>query len=179
MKPLVVMVALIPALLSAQTPQPDKTASDVASFETGVICAPLTVGEAEAPGTVAGTTHIIEEEPPFVSLNNRVPAVLGIGFGAKTMVDDFAGIDDVTMTITHPPMGPGKATSQTYQSRISGIDPSLTFYQFDFDYELLPGIWQMQAEKDGRVIYRTTFEVLPPEQVPELATICGFENLLS
>ena len=39
-------------------------------------------------------------------------------------------------------MGPTKATSQTYQSFISGVDPSLTFYQFDFDYELLPGIWQ-------------------------------------
>lgn len=171
------VITLPVALIAA--PQRDKISPDVASFETGVICAPPSVGEAAAPGTVAGTTHIIDVEPPFVSVNNRVPAVLGIGFGAKTMVENIAGIENVTMTITHPPMGPTKATSQTYQSYISGVDPSLTFYQFDFDYELLPGIWQMQAEAEGRVIYRTTFEVLPPDRVPELASICGFENLLS
>jgi hypothetical protein len=175
---LILCAIVLPTCLLA-APQPDKLSPDVASFETGVICAPPSVGEAIAPGTVAGTTHIIEVEPPFVSVNNRVPAVLGIGFGAKTMADNIAGIDNVTMTITHPPMGPTQATSQTYQSHISGLDPSLTFYQFDYDYELLTGIWQMQAEADGRIIYRTTFEVLPPDQVPELAAICGFENLLS
>jgi len=169
---------VFPLSLSAAQ-QPDKMADAMISLETGVICAPPSVGTTPAPGTVAGTTHIIEDEPPFVSRNNRVPAVLGIGFGVKSMADAVEGIANVTMTITHPPMGPMRATSQSFQSSITGLDPSLTFYQFDFDYELLPGIWQIQAEKDGIILYRTTFEVLPPAKVPELAAICGYEALLS
>jgi hypothetical protein len=148
-------------------------------MEAGVICAPETTGVKEAPGTVAGTTHIIDAEPPFVATSRRVPAVLGIGFGIKSQALDEAGIDGVQMTVTHPPMGNGGQTVQTFSSTIRGTDPSLTFYQFDFDYELLPGIWQMEAASNGETLYRATFEVLPAEQVPELAEICGYVDLFS
>ena len=170
-------VALWPFALTAQ---PTARAGDeIVHFETGVICAPETVGTAPAPGTVAGTTNIIATDPPFVSTGNRVPAVLGIGFGVKAKVGDPAGIDEVLVTITHPPMGRDGAEVQTFASRISGIDPSLTFYQFDYTYELVTGPWTIRAEKDGRVIYKAAFQVLPPQMVPELAAICGFEDLLS
>ncbi len=169
-------VAVAPVLAA---PQPDQTAAAIASLQTGVVCPPDPVGTVEAPDTVAGTTHLIVDEPPFVSLTNRVPAVLGIGFGAKAMTEATSGIDNVTMTLTHPPMGEQGAVTQSFQTRISGIDPSLTFYQFDYTYELLLGIWQMEASKDGVVLYRTTFEVVAPHLVPELAAICGFEELLS
>ena len=172
----VLCLAALPVL--AQSTQ--ETVSDrIASFETGVICAPEAIGTRPAPDTVAGTTHVIEVEPPFVSTDNRVPAVLGIGFGIKAMAVGYDGIDDVTMRITHPPMGDGGVTSQTYGSRISGLDPSLTFYQFDFDYELLEGTWQMEAYARGTLLYRTTFEVVAPRKLPELASVCGYENLLS
>lgn len=173
---LTLFLLLLAGSVSAQV---ETTSPDVVSFETGVICAPPTVGESPAPDTVAGATHIIDVDPPFVSTDNRVPAVLGIGFGAKTQVAQPGGIADVTIVITHPPMGAQKATSQSYQSRISGIDPSLMFYQFDYTYELLPGVWTIRAIKDGQTIYKSRFEVLPPQLIPELASVCGFEDLLS
>jgi len=37
----------------------------------------------------------------------------------------------------------------------------------------------MQALSGDTVIYATEFDILPPDEVPELAGICGFENLLS
>ncbi|MCF7698186.1 DUF3859 domain-containing protein [Loktanella sp. M215] len=166
-----------PAALVAQGAT--MTSPAIASLETGVICPPPSVGESEAPGTLAGTTHLIEEEPPFVSKSNGVPAVIGIGFGAKSMTADLFGLQDVTMTVTHPPMGKDGITSQTFQTRIDGTEPSLTFYQFDFAYELVQGEWQMEASKDGDILFRTTFEVVAPGTVPELARICGFEDLLS
>ncbi len=172
------ILALIPLWVSAQ-PAPDEVSPLIASVQSGVVCPPSTVGSSPAPDTVAGTTHLIEEEPPFVSLSNRVPAVLGIGFGTKALSEAAMGIDTVTMTVTHPPMGAGGAVRQSFETRISGLDPSLTFYQFDYDYELVRGIWQMEASKNGTVLYRTTFEIVGPEQVPELAAICGFEELLS
>jgi hypothetical protein len=179
LKHMLLFAVLCPVVAFAQTgPQPDKISPVMESVEAGIICAPPSTGETEAPGTVAGTTHLISEEPPFVSTARRVPALLGIGFGIKSQTRDIAGLNDVVMTITHPPMGPTAAQTQTFTSTIRGTDPSLTFYQFDFDYELLPGIWQMQASKDGQILYRTTFEVLPPDQVPELAQVCGFAELL-
>lgn len=160
-------------------PQPDKVAPEVAIFETGVVCDPPEVSSLPAPDTVAGQTFVFEGDARFVSYNNRVPAVLGLGMGTKVQMADPAGLSDVTMSVTHPPMGPNGVTRQTHSASISGSEQTQRLYTFDLDYELLPGIWQMQAEKDGRVIYRTTFEVVPPELLPELAGACGYEDLLS
>jgi len=169
--------AMAPVVAFAQ--EPDMISPLVASVASGVICAPPTTGTAPAPGTVAGTTHLIDIEPAFVSHKRRVPAVLGIGFGVKAQAADIGGIPDITMTITHPEMGTSRATSQSFGSRISGDKPALTFYQFDFDYELVTGFWQMEAARGTDVFYRTTFEVVAPNEVPELAAICGFTELLS
>lgn len=174
------MRILIPLLLLA-TPlsAQDKTGPAIAALETGVICPPESTGTRPAPDTVAGVTNVITDEPPFVSTVNKVPAVMGIGFGAKAMSETAFGIDNVTMTITHPPMGAEKATTQSFQTSISGVDTSITFYQFDYDYELLPGTWTMTATKGDEVLYTTTFQVVAPKDIPELAAICNFESLLS
>ncbi|MCB5198901.1 DUF3859 domain-containing protein [Loktanella sp. TSTF-M6] len=163
--------------LAAQAP--DKTSPLLSYFEAGIICPPPSVGEVAAPGTVAGTTHLIEEEPPFVAQSRRVPAVLGIGFGVKSTTGGLLGIPDVTIMVTHPPMGADNTVRQTFLSRIDSMEPSLTFYQFDYDYELVQGVWQIEASKNGEILYRTTFEVVAPDQVPGLAQVCGFEHLLS
>lgn len=173
---LLTLVWLIPAL---PTLAQDQTSDRITHLETGVICAPDSVGESPAPDTISDFTNVIDGNPPFVSTVNRVPAVLGVGFGAKAQVDDPFGLDDVTFTIRHPKMGPQSVTQQSFQTYISGNGPSLTFYQFDFDYELVTGRWVMEARKDGQLLYRTQFDVVPPEQLPELASVCGFENLLS
>ncbi|SHF19849.1 protein of unknown function [Loktanella atrilutea] len=172
-------ISLAALTLAPQVQAEAMTSPAIAQLETGVICPPPSVGESPAPGTLAGSTHLIEDEPPFVSSSSRVPAVIGIGFGTKSMTADLFGLQDVTMTVTHPPMGKDGITSQTFQTRIDGTEPSLTFYQFDYTYELVQGPWQMEASKDGEVLFRTEFEVVPPKAVPELARVCGFEDLLS
>jgi len=179
MKHLFACLLLVPSAAFAQAPLPDLTSPSIATLEAGVICAPDSLGERSAPGTVAGTTHVIEEEPPFVAVTRRVPAVIGIGFGIKSRAAALGGIPDVKMRVTHPPMGTAGQTVQSFASAIRGTDPSLTFYQFDFDYELLPGIWQIEASSNGETLYRSTFEVVPADQVPELAEICGYTDLFS
>lgn len=158
---------------------PLQYASDIISLEAGVICPPPTIGSAPAPGTVAGTTHIIDDEPPFVSASRRVPAVLGIGFGIKALAADDFGIEDVTVVVTHPAMGADQVEVQQFATRISGVSPSITFYQFDYDYELLYGTWTMTGIADERTLYSVTFEVVPPGDIPELAGICGYQDMLS
>ncbi len=173
------LLACLLISMSAPAFAQDQTSAAISFLETGVICAPESVGTAPAPDTIAGVTNVINEDPPFVSTNNRVPAVLGIGFGAKAQASAFAGLSNVTMTVRHPAMGSDAVTLQSFQTSIRGSGPSLSFYQFDFDYELVPGIWTMEARQGAKLLYRTQFEVLEPAQVPELASVCGFEELLS
>lgn len=180
MRGLFLFLLTCPSLLLAETNVgPEKTHSSITHLESGIICAPPATGESAAPNTIAGTTHIVEDAPPFISNSHRVPAVIGIGFGVKSMTSTSGGEDDVLMTIWHPEMGADRVTVQSFQTRISDLSPSITFYQFDFDYELLPGDWMMEASKGGHILFRRSFKVLEPEDVPELAAVCGYEELLS
>ena len=153
--------------------------SAIASLEAGLICPPETVGSAPAPGTLAGTTHIIDQEPPFVANTRRVPAVLGLGFGVKSQSTDRVGLDDVTMVVSHPPMGDRGVTVQEFQTRISGDSPSITFYQFDYAYELVPGTWQMTAMSGETALFSVNFEVVAPRDAMDLAGVCAGLDLLS
>lgn len=150
------------------------------TFEAGIFCAPEPMGERDAPGTVAGTTHIVDEPPAFASHGRLVPAVLGVGFGAVAGLKGAFGVDGVTMQVTHPPFPGFDATEQSFETWIGpAANPGITFYQFDYGYELAVGDWVMEAWAGEELLYRLTFTVVPPEMLPELAGICGYEHLLS
>lgn len=151
-------------------------------YDAGVLCAqdPSTVRD--APGTVAGTTHVIEEAPPFVSKGRLVPAVIGIGFGVRAGIAGDLGQDGVVMRVTHPALSGGGqgATEQTFVTTIgSELSPGITFYQFDYAYELALGDWTMTATVGDETLYEATFTVVPPSALPELAGVCGYLDLLS
>ncbi len=151
----------------------------IASLEAGVVCAPPPVGSRPAPDTLAGVTHIIAEEPDFVTNARRVPAVLDIGFGVKAQSVNPDGAAPVTVLITHPEMGQTDVTEQSFVTSISGSDPSLTFYQFDYAYEMVLGTWEFTAMSGDEILYSVSFEVVDPRLVPELADVCGYQELLS
>jgi hypothetical protein len=83
------------------------------------------------------------------------------------------------MVVAHPPMGANAVELQSFQTRISGAGPSLTFYQFDYAYELVKGTWSMTAMSDETALFSITFEVVDPRDAPALAGVCGFLELLS
>ena len=178
MKTVLALVALLG--LSMAPALADRTSwPQIASLEAGIICPPEPVGSAPAPGTLAGVTHIIAQEPTFVSKGRLVPAVLGVGFGVKAQAETTGGIEPVNMVLTHPAMGRDQVTSQNFTTRISGSDPSFTFYQFDYGYELVTGTWQFTAMSGDTVLYTVSFDVVDPRQVPGLADVCGYRDLLS
>lgn len=151
----------------------------IGSFEAGVLCAQDSGVVREAPDTVSGTTHVVEEAPPFVSNGRVVPAVIGIGFGVKSgLAADFP-LEGVTMTVTHPPFAGSGATQQSFETLIrTEDDPGITFYQFDYGYELALGEWTMMARAGGVTLYEATFTVVPPSALPELAGVCGYLDLI-
>lgn len=178
MKPTYTLTAVL--CLSVSFASADIAASSaIASLEAGIVCPPEPIGSSPAPGTVAGTTHIIAEEPEFVSTVRQVPAVLGVGFGVKAQAVAAEGIEGVNMVLTHPELGDTNATVQTFATRISGSDPSLTFYQFDYSYELVLGTWEFTAMSGDEALYSVSFEVVDPRALPQLANACGYLELLS
>lgn len=148
-------------------------------FEAGVLCA-LDGGQVrEAPNTVAGTTHVVEETPEFISNARVVPAVLGVGFGVRAGLLGDQGVEGVTMTVTHPPFAGNGATEQSFVTQIGVEDaPGITFYQFDYGYELALGDWTMTASVGSTILYEADFTVVPPSALPELAGICGYQDLI-
>lgn len=149
-------------------------------FEAGILCAQETGVTRDAPDTVAGTTHVIEQAPPFVSDSRVVPAVLGIGFGARVSLLSETGLNGVIFAVQHPAFAGKGATEQSFETVIGGQGaPGLTFYQFDYPYELALGDWRMTATSGGITIYDVTFTVVPPTTVPELAAACGYADLFS
>ena len=158
----------------------DRVTDAIGLLEAGVICAPPSIGTREAPDTVAGTTHVIEDVPPFVSTGRVVPAVLGIGFGVRAGMAGDVGQDGVTMTVTHPSFAQSGATEQSFTTYIGPQDtPGVTFYQFDYGYELALGEWVMTASVGDVMLYEVTFTVVSPTALPQLADVCGYEDLLS
>ncbi len=155
------------------------TSPAVVSVQAGILCAPEPVGSLPAPDTLAGKTHLIETEPAFAATTTQVPASIGVGFGVKSQASAADGINEVMMLVTHPPMGADGVTAQSFQTRISGANPSLTFYQFDYAYELVPGTWQFTAFSGEEALFTVAFDVVDPRLVPELAGLCGYPNLLS
>ncbi len=176
---LTILFIILPVFALAEMASKLRSSPDIAGIEIGVICPPEPVGASPAPGTLAGTTHVIDVDPPFVSNSRIVPATIGVGFGVKALATDPAGLQDVVMVVTHPPMGKERIQTQSFQTRIKGDAPSVTFYQFDYAYELVTGRWQMTAMRGDTVLYQASFDVVPPQRLPELAGACGYEDLLS
>ena len=151
----------------------------VGFFEAGVLCAQEGGTVRLAPDTLAGTTHVVEEAPRFVSTGRLVPGVLGIGFGVRSGLASDVGQDGVLMTVTHPPLEGSGTTQQSFRTVIGSRDvPGITFYQFDYGYELALGEWTMSASYGGVTLYESTFTVVPPSDLPELAGVCGYLDLI-
>ncbi len=153
--------------------------ADVLALTAGVICAPEATGFRDAPDTILGRTHILDRMPAFAAETLTVPAVLGVGFGVRVQAAEGMGTDPLIVTLTHPPMGEAGVQRQSFDSTISGQDPSMAFYQFDYPYELVTGQWTLEGHRGGDLVYRVVFDVVPPQAVPELAGLCNFRELLS
>ncbi|MCC7320979.1 MAG: DUF3859 domain-containing protein [Rubellimicrobium sp.] len=176
--PLIVLLLIaLPLTALAEDAVGDVISPRIGFLEAGVVCSPAATGTIPAPDTIAGVTNLIDEAPPFVSTGRLVPGVLGVGFGVKS-APAGGGEIPVTMTVTHPPMGPEGVTHQSYPTTITD-NPSISLYDFEFAYEIVPGDWSFAATTGKDVLFTVHFTVVDPREVPDLAGVCGYEDLLS
>ncbi len=149
------------------------------SISHGTFCAKITEGSVEAPDTVAGKIDLYERVPQIRWQGQLVPAHEVMSFGIVSKVPDGTVLDNVTITLTHPPFRESGATTQAYITSLGGSGSSINAYSFDFPEEMVLGTWTFEATQGDRLLYRVAFEVVNPRQLPDMVSGCLDGNLLS
>ena len=89
----------------------------IASMEVGIFCRGE-VGASPSPesGTIKGTVERLDGNPPLVKKTRTVPAIDQITFGVEAQEAVENGV--VTITVTHPPLGPGRVTTERWETQM-------------------------------------------------------------
>ncbi|WP_422827148.1 DUF3859 domain-containing protein [Thalassococcus sp. BH17M4-6] len=161
---------MVPAWAVSATPQFD---ARLITLTQGIFCEVESSDSVAAPGTVAGKIDLYDYVPEFQWIGGRVPAVMGLSFGLRSVTVSDQPLQGVVISLTHPPFRGSGATQQSYVTSLGGPGPSINAYTFDLPEELVTGTWTFTANHNGREVYRASFEVVPPQAEPEIANSCG------
>lgn len=166
-------IALLLALAAwplGADPQPPQPSPLIATLEVGVFCALQAMDQAPAPGTLSGWIHVPDGEITFHWPDRQVvPASLGLAFGVKAQLVPGAFAAYAEMRVYRP----GRTEPEVWASSFTDIAPSVGFFRFDHDHELVPGIWRFEAWDGPTQLYAVDFEVVPAAALPEIAQACG------
>jgi hypothetical protein len=157
----------LPALAEPGTHDP----AVFASFAAGIVCAEAPFRQDPAPDTITGFVSIVEGGTSVGLATTIVPALPGLAFGIVARHGDTRR-DGVTVTVTHPPMGPEGVTVETWSADFGAGAEIANFFSFDEDYERVPGPWRMEASHDGQMLYAVDFTVIGPAAWPDFRNPC-------
>jgi len=169
-------------LLACGGVQAEVTEYDRSVFQTleyGFRCKQETTGSALAPNTVVGSVDLIDPFIGFRWKSSRVPAVLGLSFGVRTIAVPGTQFENVDVVVTHPPLPESAVTSQSWSTSITDSNPNISSYAFDYPFELVPGSWSFEARSKGRVFYHVNFEVIETTDAATWSKACEIGGLSS
>ncbi len=151
----------------------------VLSAQAGFLCNVHEYGSEPAAGTLEGRTDLIDSARLRVMPTTIVPATLGVHAGIL-LHRDPAYTAPLRVVVTHPPMGSDGMTEQSFFTNQPSDGKIGAGWQFEYDYELLPGPWSITLLDGDTLLYRFDFTVVPPAAFPPDITICdGGPELLS
>ncbi|MCU0826720.1 MAG: DUF3859 domain-containing protein [Tabrizicola sp.] len=151
-------------------PAPPQPGPLIAEIQVGVFCALQAMDQAPAPGTVSGWIHVPDGEVTFHWPDRQVvPAALGLAFGVKARLLPGSAAAFAEMRVYRP----DSATPEVWPATFTDLDDSVAFFRFDYDRELVPGIWRFEAWQDADRLYQVEFDVVPAAAVPEIVQACG------
>ena len=145
----------------------------------GVICEVELHGSRPAPETMSGLLNLIDQDRAIDVKTVQVPADKGLSFGIRATLTRGAAVPEVTVVVTHPPMGPEGVTVERWSASMNYGEPTLNLFTFEKEYELVQGNWMFQLEHDGRVLLQQPFEVTAPGTVPAVQQACFGARILS
>lgn len=167
--PLALAAGLL-ALPLAADPAPPVTDPAITIVDLGIYCRPALAGTEEAPGTSLGYINLFDGQPVIRHRQQEVPAALGLSFGLIVRsTEDFFGARMESWK-------PGRDQPEVWFSDILANEDRARGFTFDFESELIPGLWRLEAWDGERRLYSVEFEVMPPSALPGILSDC---NLLS
>ncbi len=135
-------------------------AAQVRLSDAGIICPRESRGDlVEAPGTEAGHIRRIEEGLSFDLPDRIVPTMDQLSFGFRTELKPGTPALDVTVVVTHPPMGERGVEREEWSDTIQPGTSSLNLFTFELDYEKVPGDWAFSIEVGGEPVVTVPFTV--------------------
>jgi hypothetical protein len=150
----------------------------VIDLRAGLFCAPPEGDRRPAPDTLSGWVHVPDQPVQMIAEGREAPAVLGLGFGVRYLLDTTVPLE-LRYTVTHPPMPPTGATRQSWVGNVLPGNTDTVFFQFDIEDELQPGPWSFSASANGQALFSVAFTVRPAAELPGLAGLCRDGSLLS
>ena len=151
----------------------------ILSVQAGFLCNVHENGSEPAEDTLEGRTDLIDSSVLRVMPTTIAPAAMGVHIGIL-LHRDPAYTSPVRAITTHPPMGPDGITQQSFLTNQTPDGVIGMGWEFEYDYELLPGPWTMTLLDGDTVLYRAEFTVVPPALFPPEINICsGGPELMS
>lgn len=151
-------------------PAPPVASPAVAILELGIFCVPDDMGEAIAPGTISGRIHVPFDE---VTLHwpgrQTVPATLGLAFGVRVQLAAGEMVPYGEVRVFRP----GRTQPETWGSSFGSLGPTVSFFSFDREEELIPGLWRFEAWDGAERLYAVDFDIVPASELPGIAGACG------
>lgn len=172
-------VAVIAGAVWAQdSALPYYNAARVTNLKYGIVCYGAEATQVPAPNTITG---FINERPgngAFIVETLTIPVIRGLSFGVRVDVLGGQPLDDVTLTVIHPPQTDAGVTTESWTSHFEPGGSNGGSFTFEFAYEETPGPWTMEATHGGQLLYRVRFETVDPRSLTKMPKLCEGEALL-
>jgi Domain of unknown function (DUF3859) len=132
----------------------------IASMEVGIFCRGE-VGASPSPesGTIKGTVERLDGNPPLVKKTRTVPAIDQITFGVEAQEAVENGV--VTITVTHPPLGPGRVTTERWETQMDTARTTVHTYYLGLSDGNPVGRWTIVGSVGSRTLFQAKFDVVP------------------
>ncbi|WP_179381544.1 DUF3859 domain-containing protein [Jannaschia marina] len=148
-------------------------AAQVRLVEAGIICPRPTDGELiDAPGTESGFIRRIEQGLAFDLPDRTVPTLDQLSFGFRTALKPGTPEMDVTVVVTHPPMGERGIEREEWTDTLTPGTTNLNLFTFEYDYEKVLGPWTFSIEVAGEPVVTVPFEVTETENQGRVEQAC-------
>ncbi len=179
----VVMLALAPPPATGESPSHALPGTFVAPelelVEQGLYCREEIGGKVPAPQTELGYIHTALGKSGPVAITRTVPAAIGFAFGVRLRARPGSERIFARFSVEHPGIRPGERVLESWDTSFVPEEPSLNRFLFEYETELRPGLWVMEARHGDQLLYRQEFDVVPPAEAPALLAACSGPQIAS
>jgi Domain of unknown function (DUF3859) len=155
----VVFCALTGVALAKPTASHDPAL--ISDFRVGVFCSPDETYTTDARGTIKGSVERYHRSPRLVWETQTIPAIDHILFGVEGR-ETPASHAIVTITVRHPPLGPGRVKVESWETQMTGAHTTFHGYEIGLSDGNPKGKWTITGTRGTKTLFQAEFQVVRP-----------------